>query len=77
MELKTLFDLLDTRPFRTFEIDLISGCKIRVDHPEFVFIIPGRHRVSHIEVYHPESEEVDFTWADGIAGLHVVPKNGE
>lgn len=72
MNPQTLFELLDAHPFRPFEIDLTSGRRIRVDHPENVIIVPGRHKISHIEVYHPENEKIDLTWANGIAGFRVV-----
>jgi len=72
VNLQRFFELLDARPFRPFEIDLVSGRRIQVDHPENVIIVPGRHKVSHIEVYHPETESIDFTWANGIAGLRVL-----
>jgi hypothetical protein len=77
MELIPLFELLDARPFRPFEIELVSGRRIRVTHPQNVFIIPGRQRVSHIEVYHPETDQIDFTWREGVAGLRTPGGNGE
>lgn len=41
MPADTLKDMLHATPFRAFEIQLVSGKRIRVGHPEMLALSPG------------------------------------
>lgn len=51
MDLATLYTAIDERPFRPFVVQLTSGEKINVTHPDNIFVLPSRHKVRHIEVF--------------------------
>lgn len=71
MELQRFYQLLDGRPFRPFEIDLVNGRTIRIDHPENVHLFPGRERLKEILVYYPEPDDYSVIFPEGITALHV------
>src|SRR5262245_66607280 len=51
MRFDDLFAAIDAKPFRPFKIELVSGTKITVSHPDKIMVLPTRQRVHHIEVY--------------------------
>lgn len=69
MDLKPLFARIDARPFQPFTIELVSGRLIPVTHPDNIFVLPARQRVSHIEVF--EGEDQAVIYPEGIAALHM------
>lgn len=69
MTLEPLFAAIDTRPFRPFVLELMNGRKVRVRHPENVFIIPNRQSVHHIEVFDPGGWMSALIWPDGINAI--------
>jgi hypothetical protein len=71
MEMRPLYELLDAKPFRPFELDLVNGRIIRVDHPENVHLIPGREKLRLIVVYYPQPEDYSFVFPEGITAFHV------
>lgn len=77
MDWKQLYELLDAKPFRPFEIELVNGRRILVDDPDDIVIKPSRQKVTMIIVLNREADETDFTWGDGIASLHVPPRDGD
>ncbi|MBI2901381.1 MAG: hypothetical protein HYY17_14445 [Planctomycetes bacterium] len=74
VDLRRLFKLVDAKPFRTFEIGLMSGERVLVDHPENVFFLPNRTRVMEIIVYVPEPYDYSLVYPEGITALHVMAK---
>lgn len=71
MDLKPLFELVDAKPFRPFELDLLNGRLIHIDHPENVHFFPARERVKVILVYYPEPDDYSVVFPEGITALHV------
>ena len=69
MEIKTLFEAVDAVPFRPFSIELISGRRIEVSHPENIVILPTRQKVRHIEVYHFDPWDMAMIYPEGVAAL--------
>ena len=74
MNLKPLFSAIDERPFRPFSVSLTSGEPIEVTHPENIFVLPSRHKVSHIEIFRDGGLEFSMIGPEAIAALHF---NGE
>lgn len=75
MDLTRLFGLVDARPFRPFDIGLVNGRRVRVDHPENIHFFPGRERIKEILVYYPEPDTYSIIFPEGITALHV-PSGG-
>lgn len=75
MSLTRLFELVDARPFRAFDMDLVNGRRVRVDHPENIHFFPGRERIKEILVYYPEPDTYSVVFPEGITALHV-PSSG-
>ena len=71
MELQRFYQLLDARPFRAFDVDLVNGRTIRVDHPENVFLFPFREKLKEILVYYPEPDNYSVIFPEGITAFHV------
>lgn len=69
MILNTLFEAIDQKPFRPFTIELLSGRRIQVAHPDNIFIMPSRQKVRNIEVYGPEDGPLAMFGPDGIVGI--------
>lgn len=76
MELKPLFDLVDARPFRPFDLDLENGRQVKVNHPENVHFFPARENLKVILVYYPEPDDYSTIFPEGITALHVRSGNG-
>lgn len=79
MDISSIFAALDARPFKPFDIELVSGTRVTVTHPENVFILPNRHKVDRIEIYRPESSDRRWTfiYPEGITALHLEKRDGE
>ena len=75
MSLTRLFELVDAQPFRPFDIDLVNGRRIRVDHPENIHFFPGRQILKEILVYYPVPDTYSVVFPEGITALHV-PSGG-
>lgn len=71
MDMKSFFEVVDARPFRPFEVDLINGRTIKVEHPENLHFFPGREKVRVIWVYYREPEDYSLFYPEGIATIHV------
>jgi hypothetical protein len=74
MEIARIFELLDARPFVSFDVDMENGRRIHVDHPENVVVFPDRHRVREILVYYPERDDYSIIFPQGITALHVASR---
>ncbi len=77
MDIKSFFDLVDDRPFRPFELDLLNGRRIKVEHPENLHFFPGREKLKVIWVYYPEPEDYTLLYPESIAAIHVRAGNGD
>jgi hypothetical protein len=73
MDLTRLYELIDARPFRSFDMDLVNGRRVRVEHPDNVHFFPGRQRVKEILIYYPEPDSYSVVFPEGITALHVPP----
>ena len=71
MELRRFYEWIDARPFRAFELDLVNGTQVRIDHPENVHFFPGREHLKEILVYYPEPDDYSVIFPEGITALHV------
>ena len=71
MDLRSLYDLVDAKPFRPFQLDLVNGRKIRVDHPENLNFFPGRERLRIILVYYPDPDDSTIIFPEAIAAIHL------
>ncbi len=69
MRLDPFFSALDARPFRPFVLELMNGRKLRVRHPENVFVIPNRQAVYQIVVCDPGGWMSALIWPDGINAI--------
>lgn len=76
MNLGALFTALDTKPFRPFTVELVSGTRIDVDHPDNVFILPNRQTVHHVEIFGPGPTFRALLWPDSLVGLFCDRSNG-
>ena len=76
MNLTLLFSALDTKPFRPFTLELVSGTPVDIDHPDNVFILPNRQTVHHIEVFGPGPTVRALIWPGGLVGLFYDGENG-
>ena len=76
MGLSRLYGLVDARPFRPFDIDLVNGHRVRVNHPENIHFFPGRQKIKEILVYYPEPDTYSIVFPEGITALHVPSGNG-
>ena len=74
--MKRLFELMDARPFRAFDLDLVNGRQIRVDHPENVHFFPARENIKEILVYYPEPDDYSVVFPEGITALDVRAAGG-
>lgn len=64
-----LFAALDARPFRPFTLEIVSGRRIEVTHPDNIKVLPNRPRVHHIEVYQSEPWDMAILWPEGLAAI--------
>lgn len=71
VDLGSLFELVDAHPFRPFEVEIVSGRRVHVDHPGNVPFIPGRERVKIVIVYHSATDRISMIYPDGIAAYHI------
>ena len=69
MEYSELFAAIDARPFRPFSLEIVSGRRIEVTHPDHIMILPNRQRVHHIEVYQTDPWDMAIIWPEGLAAL--------
>jgi hypothetical protein len=69
MEYSALFAAIDTRPFRPFSLEIVSGRRIDVTHPDNIMVLPNRQRVHHIEVYQTDPWDMAIIWPEGLAAL--------
>ena len=77
MDLRRLLELVDARPFKPFDLDLVNGRTVRIDHPENVTFFPYREKVKEILVYYPEPDDYSVVFPESIAALHsVAGRNG-
>jgi hypothetical protein len=60
---------IDARPFRPFSLEIVSGRRIDVTHPDNIMILPNRQRVHHIEVYQMDPWDMAIIWPEGLAAL--------
>ena len=75
MDVARVFQLLDQMPFIPFEVELVSGRRIPVTHPENVVIFPDRARVREILVYYPDRDDYSIIWPYSISALHVAGRS--
>ncbi len=64
--LKALFDLLEAQPFQPFEIELLTGRRVRVTHPENVSFLPNRSKVFLIGVGIPEKDDYHLFYPESL-----------
>ena len=76
VELKRLLDLTDARPFRAFDLDLVNGRRVRVDHPGNLHYFPARENPKEILASHPEPDDYSVVFPGGIRALHVPTAGG-
>ena len=69
MDYSNLFAVIDVRPFRPFSLEIVSGRRIEVTHPDNIMILPNRQRVHHIEVYQSDPWDMAIIWPEGLAAL--------
>ena len=69
MDLGPLFNAIDAKPFRPFTIEIVSGRRIEVTHPDNIFVLPNRQAVHHIEVFGPGPKMLALIWPEGMAGV--------
>jgi hypothetical protein len=69
VNLTALFNAVDAKPFRPFAIELVSGNRVEVAHPDNIFILPNRQTVHHIQVFGPGPTYTALIWPEGIVGL--------
>ncbi len=69
MNLTALFNALDAKPFKPFRVELASGTRLDVEHPDNIFILPNRQSVHHIEVFGPGPTYQALIWPEAIVGL--------
>ncbi|MBI3858422.1 MAG: hypothetical protein HY293_22285 [Planctomycetes bacterium] len=69
MEHSELFAAIDARPFRPFSVEIVSGRKIDVGHPDNIMILPNRQRVHHIQVHQTDPWGRAIIWPEGPADL--------
>ena len=69
MDYSELFAAIDARPFKPFSLEIVSGRRIEVSHPENIMILPNRQRVHHIEVYRFEPWDMAIIWPEGLTAL--------
>jgi len=77
VDVSSVFELLDARPFVPFVVDLENGRRIHVSHPENVMIFPNRQKVKQILVHYPERDDYSIIWPRGISALHVGIRRGD
>ena len=70
MDCSNLFAMIDAKPFRPFTIELISGRRVEVTHPDNIMVLPTRSRVHHIEVYKTDPFDMVIIWPEGFVGLY-------
>jgi len=58
MNAERLRNVLATRPFRRFTMNLADGRKFRVDHPELVAVFPGMDRTAILAMPKTDSIEI-------------------
>lgn len=69
MDHSKLFAAIDARPFRPFSLEIISGRRIEVTHPDNLMVLPSRQRVHHIEVYQSDAWDMAIIWPEGLGAL--------
>ena len=76
MNLKPLFEVIDAKPFRPFEIGTTDGDRTLVSHPDNIFLIPNRQNVNHIVVYREEPASV-MIWPEALAAIYLNGKTAK
>ena len=76
MDFSQLFSAIDAKPFRPFEIEIVSGRRVPVSHPENIIVAPTRQKVRHIFVYSDDPDFMAMIYPEGIAGLFFNGGNG-
>lgn len=74
MRLDTLFAAIDAEPFLPFAIELVNGRKVKVSHPDNIFVLPNRQTVHHIEVYQLGFCDLAIIYPEGINALLINGK---
>ena len=69
VNLSELFIAIDAKPFKPFVIEIVSGRRIPVTHPDNIFVLPNRNTVSNIQVYGPDGHAQALIWPEGLAGI--------
>ena len=69
MNVTALFNALDAKPFKPFAIELMSGTRVNVDHPDNVFVLPNRQSVHHIQVFGPGPTYTALIWPEALVGI--------
>jgi hypothetical protein len=65
-----LRNVLATRPFRPFTMNLADGRKFRVDHPELVAVFPGMDRTAILAF--PKKDAIEIIDLLLVSSLSVV-----
>lgn len=76
MNVSALFNAIDARPFRPFTIELMSGTRVGVDHPDSIFILPNRQSIHHIQVFGPGPTYTALIWPEALVGIFYDGGNG-
>lgn len=76
MNLNTLFNAIDRKPFWAFTVELVSDRRIDIPHPDNIFILPNRQTVQNIEVYGPGPTQAAMFGPEGIAGVFFDGNGG-
>jgi len=69
VDLRDLFAAIDERPFQPFVLELVSGRKVPVTHPDNIVIGPTREKVFNISVYQTDPYEMALIWPESLVGL--------
>ena len=75
MDFGPLFSAIDAKPFRPFEIEIVSGRRVLVSHPENIIVAPTRHKVRHIFVYPDDPDFMAMIYPESIAGIFTNGNN--
>ena len=77
MDLKSIMDLADRRPFRPFIIELDNGRQATVRHPENIIFFPSRAKVRDIIAYDQELDLRIIFDAQAVSALLDARENGD
>lgn len=76
MEYQSLFDAIDKVPFEPFTIELESGRRVRVTHPEQVIFIPNRMKIWKVTVVDEENDRLVSFEASAVTALEEARDAG-